>query len=311
MNITRIASPEKMIVEMFLDHVSAEKNGTTETIRAYEVDLRQFFADLRRRALWGDAGNIARLASLTPADIRKFITATRAAANLSASTIERKLSTIRAFYRYFNQIGVIDTNPARQVSLPTKPKKNPDFLTADEISALLDGKEAKSLRDRAILELFYATGLRASEVAALSVADIDFGRGFVKARGKGKKERLVPFGGKAEAALRNLLADEAKRIDDRLGTPLFPNKTGGRLSVRSIHAVVKRSARKAGLARPVAPHRLRHSFATHLLDGGADLRSIQEMMGHASLSTTQKYTHVGLSQLMRVYDDAHPHAHKK
>ncbi len=146
-------------------------------------------------------------------------------------------------------------------------------------------------------------------MAGLSVEDVDFERGFVKARGKGRKERLIPLGEKATVALRDLLATLPASLADERGRPLFINNRGGRLSVRSIHTLVKKGALKAGLSRPVAPHRLRHTFATHLLEGGADLRAIQEMMGHASLSTTQKYTHVGLSQLMRVYDDAHPRAH--
>jgi integrase/recombinase XerC len=168
--------------------------------------------------------------------------------------------------------------------------------------------DASSLRDRAILELLYATGMRVSEMASLSVEDIDFDRGFITVKGKGKKERLVPFGKKADEAINRLFGKTGKVDADHHGTPVFLNRSHKRLSSRSIHSIVKKYAKSVGLDRPVAPHRLRHTFATHLLDGGADLRAIQEMLGHASLSTTQKYTHVSLSRLMEVYDDAHPRA---
>jgi len=204
-------------------------------------------------------------------------------------------------------------NPARNIPLPSKPKLTPDFLTPDEVFALVEnpkGDDLSSIRDRAMLELFYATGMRASEMESLCVKDIDWSNEFITVRGKGKKERLVPFGVKAVNALRRLVDAAQKRIGDALGDPVFLNKSGRRLTVRSIHSVVKLWGRKSGLDRTVAPHKLRHTFATHLLDNGADLRMIQEMLGHSSLSTTQKYTHVGLKQLMKVYDDAHPRALK-
>ncbi len=225
--------------------------------------------------------------------------------------MERKLSTLRAFFRRLTQTGVLPRNPGKDVDLPSKPKRLPDFLTTGEAAALMEAPgddDASPLSDRAILELLYATGMRVSEMASLSVEDIDFHRGFITVKGKGKKERLVPFGQKARGALRRLLDEIHKSEADRYGTPVFLNRYKKRLSSRSIHSIVKKYARKVGLDRPVAPHRLRHTFATHLLDGGADLRAIQEMLGHSSLSTTQKYTHVSLSRLMEVYDDAHPRA---
>jgi len=308
-NKKSIGASERIFTDAFFDRLMAEKNVSTHTIRAYDIDLRQFFFFLRKKGLWSDASGVAGLEAVTPVTIRAFISSLYGA-HLSAATLERKLSTLRAFFGHLTQLSIISGNVAREVSLPSKPKKTPDFLTYDEIVSLM-GEEPKenenvAIRDRAILELLYATGVRASEAASLSVGDLDFDRRLIRVKGKGKKERLTPFGDRAATALRRLL--DLRPAQPPIDAPLFLNQREGRLTVRSIHAIVKQSARRAGLGRPVAPHRLRHSFATHLLDEGADLRAIQEMLGHASLSTTQKYTHVGLKKLMEVYDAAHPRA---
>jgi len=309
-NVSALKEPEGRYIAMFLDYMLAEKNASGHTLSAYRLDLRQFFEFLRAISRWGDGDGAERLRAIDRAAVKKFV-GSLYRANYAPGTLERKLSTLRAFFRSLIQDGRLERNPARDVDLPSKPKTLPDFLTVDETAALLGADKPAGpadIRDRAALELFYATGARAAEMAALSVENIDFDRGFITLKGKGKKERLVPFGVKAEQAIRRLLDLPGARQPDGLGTPLFLNRFGNRLSVRSIHALVRRRASRIGLGRPVAPHRLRHTFATHLLDGGADLRAIQEMLGHASLSTTQKYTHVSLQKLMRVYDDAHPRA---
>jgi integrase/recombinase XerC len=312
MDANKLKSPEKEIIGLFLDRMVVEKNSSSNTLRAYSLDLCQFFTFLRDRGLWDDTRGRDGVTSIKPADVRAFATMVFGR-KVSAGTLERKLSTLRSFFAYLQRIGMMGYNPARNIPLPSKPAITPDFLTPDEVFALVEnpkGADSSSVRDRAILELFYATGMRASEMESLSVKHVDWSAGFITVLGKGKKERLVPFGVKAGSALKKVLEETRYRRADKLGEPVFLNKSGHRLTVRSIHSIVKRWGRKSGLDRPVAPHKLRHTFATHLLDNGADLRMIQEMLGHSSLSTTQKYTHVGLKQLMKVYDDAHPRALK-
>ncbi|VAX17135.1 Site-specific tyrosine recombinase XerC [hydrothermal vent metagenome] len=302
--------PENRFAEMFLDRMMAEKNASFHTIRAYRLDINQFFAFLRSVRFWSGANSEKDLARIEAKHIRKFM-GNLHLQKLSPATMERKISTLRAFFHFLVATGILKNNPAKNVALPSKPKTTPDFLTPDEVFMLVEepkGEKRIDVRDRAILEIMYATGARVSEVAALSVVDIDFDRKFVTLKGKGNKERLAPFGAKADKALKTLLAGCGKAAPDKLGEPLFLNPGGARLSVRSLHSIVKSRGLKAGVDRPVAPHKLRHTFATHLLDGGADLRAIQEMLGHSSLSTTQKYTHVSLKKIMQVYDDAHPRA---
>ncbi len=300
---------EHKFITLFLDGMVSEKNSGGNTLRAYSIDLRQFFDFLRNAKLWSDYSEEKDLASIDTKVVKKFA-AMLHGLSLSPATMERKLSTLRSFFNYLNQLDVLRNNPAKNVALPKKPKSTPDFLTPDEVFALVEGPRGKpaSLRDKTILELLYATGMRASELASLSEADVDFDRGFISVHGKGNKERLVPFGGKSEAVLKKLLDERRATEPDHLGVPVFLNRFGDRLTVRSIHTIVKTHARNIGMDRPVAPHKLRHTFATHLLDNGADLRAIQEMLGHSSLSTTQKYTHVGLKKLMEVYDESHPRA---
>ncbi len=300
--------PERSFIELFLDHMTVEKNASPNTLRAYAVDLRQFFAFLRETGFWGDSSTQKKLASINSTQIRKFLVSLHKR-RLAPGAIERKLSTLRSFFQSLNLRGVVKSNPAREVPAPSKPKTTPDFLTPDEVFALLDAPSLKlNLRDKTILELLYATGARASEVASLSIQDIDFDRKLVTIHGKGGKDRVVPFGSRAGSLLLRLLEQNPQAKSDTHGTPVFFNRWQKRLSVRSIHSIVKARAISSGMDRPVAPHKLRHTFATHLLDNGADLRAIQEMLGHSNLSTTQKYTHVSLKRLMKVYDDAHPRA---
>lgn len=303
----------RYFVDLFFDRLLVEKNASTHTLRAYEVDLGQFITHLKSHLPESGSDKKLDLRNVCVPDIRSFIVSLHKK-GLESSSIERKLSTLRAFFAFLCQAGELESNPARDVALPAKTKKSPAWLTIDETTALLDGKAATedmSLRDVAIIELLYATGIRASELASLSVHDVDFDRKMIKVRGKGKKERLTPIGQKAEKAIAGMIESVFAPKADEMGVPLFINRYGRRLSVRSVHKIVAECGLKAGLSKHLAPHRLRHTFATHLLDGGADLRSIQEMMGHASLSTTQKYTHVGMKKLMEVYDSAHPRAIKE
>jgi integrase/recombinase XerC len=225
---------------------------------------------------------------------------------LRKSSIGRKLAAIRSFYRFLVRRGGLAKNPATDVGSPKVPKKLPSFLPPDELVLLLDAKPIGAggeERDRAILETFYATGIRCAELRTLDLADIDRSSGTIRVLGKGGKERVVPIGDQALAAIDAYLAIRGARKG-----PLFLNRKGDRLTVRSIHRIVRARARRAGISRRVSPHTLRHTFATHLLDAGADLRFIQELLGHARLSTTQKYTHVSSDHLMKVYDQAHPRA---
>ncbi len=282
--------------EAFLQYLEAERGASFHTLRSYRTDLIQLEAFAKSRGL-------GPLPAMAPWAIRVYL-ASLSEAKLARSSIGRKLAVLRSFFRYLARRHEIKVNPVKDLTGPKLPRPLPRSLLYDDIVQMLDKTEHPEkfrLRDRAILELLYATGLRVAEASGLEVSDVDFGSGLVRVRGKGDKERLVPVGGQAVRAL------EAY-VDGRRKGPLFLNARGDRLTVRSFHRIVRASAKRAGLHRPVSPHTLRHSFATHLLDQGADLRVIQEFLGHARLSTTQRYTHVSADQLMKVYDRAHPRA---
>ena len=238
---------------------------------------------------------------------------------LKKVSINRKISSLRAFYKYLLREGIIKRNPAQSVQTPKMEKYMPTFLSVDEAFELLnasrDNNSASDLRDQAMLELFYSSGLRLAELAGLNTEDINFNAALVKLRGKGKKERIVPVGGPAlNAILRYLTATEILRKENStslLSGAFFLNVRGKRITTRSIARIVDVATVKSGIGRKISPHALRHSFATHLLAAGADLRSIQEMLGHESLSTTQKYTAVNINRLMEIYDKAHPRAKSK
>ena len=281
-------------VAAFLRALAVERGASTHTVRSYRTDLAQFAEYLRREG-------ISRPEDVDSRTVRGFL-ASLHARKLDRASVGRKLAAIRSYMRFLVRQGRLDANPARQVVAPRLPRKLVTFLPIDEATMLMDAPGAR-VRDRAILELLYASGVRRSELAGLDLADVDRVAGTVRVLGKGSKERIVPFGGAATDALEAYLAE---RGED--GGPLFRNKAGGRLSVRSIDTIVRRRARAAGIVRPVTPHTLRHTFATHLLDAGGDLRLIQDLLGHSRLSTTQRYTHVTTDQLMRVYDAAHPRA---
>jgi integrase/recombinase XerC len=286
------------LVARFLRYLAAERQVSAHTLRAYRADLEGFarFCAETRRAEVGEVDG--RLVRAYLAHLHRR--------GLDPVTVARHLSTLRSWFRFLVRRGVVERNAARDVKSPRQPRKLVTFLPVDEAIPLVEarglGGRARP-RDVAILELLYASGLRVSELTGLAVGDVDADAMTVRVLGKGGKERVVPFG---RAAARALEAYLGSRPDQ--GGPLFANAKGGRLSARSVRALVKRAARAAGVARRVSPHTLRHTFATHLLDGGADLRVVQELLGHSRLTTTQRYTHVSAAQLVRAYDAAHPRA---
>jgi len=282
----------------FLRHLAVERNASAHTLRSYANDLTDFQRFLAGRGVAGFAAADLRA-------VRAWLAALHAR-GLAAASVGRKLAAVRSCFRFLVRRGVIEANPAREARTPRQPRRLVSFLPIDEATQLVDGRAvggASRARDVAILEMLYATGLRVSELAGLDLDDVDRDERTVRVLGKGRKERIVPYGAHAARALEAWLGERGGR-----GGALFTNAQGGRLTARSVHTIVRRSARAAGLTRRVSPHTLRHTFATHLLDGGADLRAIQELLGHSRLSTTQRYTHVGADQLMKIYDKAHPRA---
>lgn len=286
-------------IDRFLRHLAVERGASAHTIRGYRSDLADCRAFLDRRRL-------GVLEAADPRVLRGYL-ADLHERGLARTSIARRLATLRSFFRYLCRQGKARANPARELRTPRLPKRLPGHLPIDQSEALLrqdyGADPASGARDRALLETLYATGVRVAELAALDVEDLDLREGGVRVLGKGGKERMVPLGGKAITALRGYLGEREEG-----GGPVFQNARGGRLTVRSIHRIVQARARAAGLAARVTPHTLRHTFATHLLDAGADLRLIQELLGHARLTTTQRYTHVSADRLMKVYDAAHPRA---
>jgi integrase/recombinase XerC len=293
----------------FLDYLRLNRNASAHTVEAYESDLSQFLSfaarDARTPAL-----------ALTPADldlatIRGFLAALHQDGQ-SRATVARKLSALRSFTRFLRREGLIESDPAALAVSPRRERKIPAHLSVDEMSQLLetpDAGDALGRRDRAILELFYASGLRLSELVGLDLEDLNLRARMVRVLGKGAKERLVPFNTTTAAAIRAWLRDRILMV--RTGTrgdPLFLNARGGRLTGRSVERLVARYVAQCSTRLGISPHALRHSFATHLLQRGADLRAIQELLGHVQLSTTQRYTHVNAAQLLEVYRKAHPRA---
>jgi integrase/recombinase XerC len=285
-------------LEAFLRHLALEKGASPHTLRSYRTDLREFIR------LGGADASSAWLRAVDARAVRAYL-AHLHGRGLDAVSVARKLASLRSWFRFLVRRGVVERNVAREIRGPRLPRKLASFLPIDEATSLVEARAiggAERRRDVALLEFLYATGLRVSEAAGLDVGGLDRAQQTVRVLGKGGKERIVPYGRRAATALEAYLAERAER------GPLFTSRRGRRLTVRSIHAIVKRSAAASGITRRVSPHTLRHTFATHLLDAGADLRAIQELLGHSRLSTTQRYTHVGSDQLMRVYDAAHPRA---
>lgn len=286
----------------FLAFLRHEKNASPHTIAAYGRDLREAAAYLKDREVrWDRASNVVLrgfLAELHEKKRRK-------------STIGRKLAALRSFYDFCVRTKRTAENPAQMLATPRQDKRVPSFLTEDEAAELLElprGARPLELRDKAILELLYATGIRVSELIGIEAGDLHFAERLVRVRGKGKKERIVPFGGKAREALEAYGRARAGLVGKGTGgeTGFFVNYRGERLTTRSVQRMVHKYIRRTAVRRKISPHSLRHSFASHLLGRGADLRVIQELLGHASLATTEKYTHVDLQQLLGVYKKSHP-----
>jgi len=291
----------------FLDYIRLNRNASAHTVAAYESDLSQFLAFAGRER--GTRG------ALEPKHldldlIRGFLGELYRQGQARAS-VARKVSALRTFVRYLRREGWIDSDPAALAVAPKREQKVPAHLSVDEMSQLLDAPDASTplgRRDRAILELFYASGIRLSELVALDLEDVDLAGRMVRVMGKGRKERIVPFNQKASAALRAWLKD---RLALTRGDALFVNARGGRLTGRSVQRLVARYVSSCSTRFGISPHALRHSFATHLLQAGADLRAIQELLGHVQLSTTQRYTHVNVAHLLDVYRKAHPRARSR
>ena len=304
------ASPFDRAVARFLAYLADQRRASAQTLRAYASDLGQFRKSLAARH--GD--DLPGPEGIDALAVRGFVAGLHRA-GVAKSSIARKLSAVRSFLAHAVRTGEIDSSPAEGIPTPRLPKHLPKNLTVDETFALLDGIEdddLAGLRDRAALEFLYATGLRVGELVALDLDDVDLSGGLVRAFGKGNKERVVPFGGQAKVTLaRWLSASEALRRPGRDAEALFLNLRGTRLTDRSVRRILDRRLREAAIAAHMSPHALRHTFATHMLGAGADLRAIQELLGHASLSTTQRYTHVAVEALMETYDRAHPRAHRK
>jgi integrase/recombinase XerC len=294
-------------LEDFLTYLRVERQMSPHTLRNYRLDLSQFLDFIHEDR---EDRESPRLPEVTYRDLRSFLA--HSLKGRRKATVARKLSALRTFFKYLQRQGVVNHNPARLAPSPKMEKPLPHFLTVDEVFHLLGTKVEETFtarRDVAILEVFYAGGLRLSELAGLNLRDVDLSAGVMRVMGKGAKERLAFLGEAARRALGAYLPFRERLLRGQ-GVPqetaLFLNSRGGRLSSRGVARIVEKWARLAGLGEALTPHGLRHSFATHLLEGQADLRAVQEMLGHASISSTQRYLHVNLDYLMEEYDKAHP-----
>ncbi|HXB56935.1 MAG TPA: tyrosine recombinase XerC [Vicinamibacteria bacterium] len=289
-------------VAAFLRHLEDERNASPHTVRAYGEDLKQFRAHLRAAV-----GREAHPRDVDHLLIRSFL-AHLHERGVKKATAARKLASLRTFFRFLCREGTVERNPARALLSPRTERRIPAHLEEAEVAAFLDlpGVTDGALRNRAILELLYATGIRCAELVGLDLGEVDLDARLVRVLGKGRKERVVPFGTVARAALMAYLPARS-RAQPRTDA-LFVNLRGGRLTDRSIRMIFSRRLGETALAKKMSPHTLRHSFATHLLERGADLRTIQELLGHSSLSTTQRYTHVDARHILQIYREHHPRA---
>jgi integrase/recombinase XerC len=295
-------------ITQFLRYLDAERNASDLTIKSYREDLMDL-ADYLSEQLQGDRSP----AEITPRDLRGYLAALHEA-GYAKSSISRKLASLRSFYRFAQRRQMTESNPAKPLRNPRGSRKLPHFLTSSEVLLLLDAPDrgdVMGLRDASILETMYSAGLRVSEVVGLNVGDCDFEDGIARIRGKGRKERLSPLGSFALKALRAYLAVRklSPKAPQGREAPVFVNRFGNRLTTRSVARMLEKHIKLTGLDTRTTPHTLRHSFATHLLDRGADIRSVQELLGHKSLVTTQIYTHLTTASLREVYERAHPRAH--
>ncbi len=297
-------------IAQFLRYLDVERNASTLTIKSYRedlIDLADFLADQQGRgSLKPD--------DVTPRDLRGYVSALHDA-GYARTSISRKLASLRSFYKFAQRQELATTNPAKPLRNPRGQRKLPHFLTSDEVERLLNAPprdDVLGLRDRAILETMYSAGLRVSEVVGLNDGDIDLTEGLARVRGKGRKERMSPLGRFAISALHKYAYHRERSPKEPTGkmAPVFVNRFGRRLTTRSVARMLEKYIKQTGLDQRTTPHTLRHSFATHLLDRGADIRSVQELLGHKSLVTTQIYTHLSTANLKEVYERAHPRAKK-
>ncbi|NQY25695.1 MAG: tyrosine recombinase XerC [Piscirickettsiaceae bacterium] len=300
-----MSSEQQQEIDYFLNYLAQEKRMSPHTVTNYQRDLKRLLLHCQQQKLldWK---------LIKTSHIRKFIAQCHRQ-GLAGRTIQRLLSAIRSFYRYLIREGLVENNPAQAVQAPKSEKRLPSTLDVDQMSGLLDGTRQDTLvacRDRAIMELFYSSGLRLAELANLNLRDVDFGDHLVYVTGKGNKNRVIPVGNKAIQALQNWLK-KRDELDFFEQTALFITQQGRRLGVRSIQKRLNFWGKKQGISDNVHPHRLRHAFASHMLEASGDLRAVQELLGHADISTTQIYTHVDFQHLAKVYDAAHPRARKK
>ncbi|MEN0020865.1 MAG: tyrosine recombinase XerC [Planctomycetota bacterium] len=326
--------PVLPITEAFAGYLTDERHFSPYTARCYGADLRQFCEFLAdERNIEPDAateqsamdastpsaanGSLTSVIRSADGDVIRGFLAYLADQNYSPATVARKIATLRSFYKWAERRGFVQASPMTSIRTPRQSKRLPKAITVDQVEQLLiapSDKDVLGRRDRAMLETLYSTGLRVSELVDLDTADLDVTGEALKVRGKGKKERIVPLGSHALNAISRyleLLDSDPKFAEARATAgprPLFVNKHGGRLSSRSVRRKLDKYLRSVGLDPSISPHTLRHSFATHLLDNGADLRSVQELLGHQSLSTTQVYTHLSAQRLRDAYDGAHPRA---
>ncbi len=291
--------PFSYYIEKFLNYLEIEKNYSSHTVINYKRDLEEFHSYLETNFKGIDVKKIDYFI------LRKFLSYLNLR-KIGKKTISRKISTLKSFFKFLNREGIIESNPATSLLYPKKEKDLPKFLTEEEMARLIDapqGNDLWSLRDKAILEFLYSTGARVSEVVNLKKDDLDLISGIVKVKGKGRKERILPLGEPAVRALRNYLKERKDK-----SCYLFINRRGGRLSDRGIRLILDKYIKRLSLNCKVSPHTIRHSFATHLLNRGADLRSVQELLGHSSISTTQVYTHLSIEHLKNTYEKTHPRA---
>lgn len=300
-------------IRLFMEYLQNEKGYSEHTQRNYQVDLKQLACFLTGNDAGSRKGNGRDIAihGIESIAIRKYVGSLYG--RLKRTTIARKLSAVRSFFLFLEKEGVIKINPAVEVQSPKLEKYIPSHLPVDDVFRLMelpDREKPLGLRDLAVLEVLYSCGIRVAELVGMNVSSIDYDQRLVRVTGKGDKERLLPIGRQALKAVKAYLVATGqlrkRMVLEGRGEPLFMNFRGGRLTTRSIGRIVKRYAGAGGLTEDISPHSMRHTFATHLLDGGADLRSVQELLGHKSLGTTQKYTHVSLKRLMEVYDKTHP-----
>ncbi len=297
------------LIDNFIVYLKVEKNASPRTIESYQTDIWQFIDYLAEELKL--PGEVVRPERVDHLLVRKYL-ALLQRKGLSRTTIARKLAGLRSFFRFLCREEILAVSPVAQVSTPKLEKRLPKFLYQDEAQALMEAPDTgmpAGLRDKAILEVLYSSGLRVSELVNLETGDVDLSVGYLRVMGKGSRERIVPMGSYAINAVRKYLSDGRPSLLGKSACKsLFLNKTGGPLSARSVRNLVDKYVNQVSIRYKISPHTLRHSFATHLLDGGADLRSVQELLGHVKMSTTQIYTHVTKEKLREVYEKNHPRA---